>query len=120
MRYRGYYYDSDTGLYCIDSRYYDSNTCRYINANSSNAVLQGKANLFEYESNPMKYVYQSTTDLSDMGSGGKVSSIEYDDLKLPVTDNNKIVYETYIFTMREFYNESSIMMMNLEKILSIC
>ncbi len=51
LRYRGYYYDSDTGLYCIQSRYYDSKTGRYINANSANAVLQGKLNLFEYDTN---------------------------------------------------------------------
>ena len=51
LRYRGYYYDSDTGLYCIQSRYYDSKTGRYINANSANAVLQGELNLFEYDTN---------------------------------------------------------------------
>ena len=30
--YRGYYYDSDLGLYYLQSRYYDPNTCRFINA----------------------------------------------------------------------------------------
>ena len=83
LRYRGYYYDSDTGLYCIQSRYYDSKTGRYINANSANAVLQGELNLFEYDTNPMKYVSQQTTDLSGMGSDGKVnnSSDYYDVLR---------------------------------------
>ena len=28
LRYRGYYYDSETGLYYLQSRYYDPNTCR--------------------------------------------------------------------------------------------
>ena len=114
LRYRGYYYDSDTGLYCIQSRYYDSKTGRYINANSANAVLQGELNLFEYDTNPMKYVSQKITDLSNMGSGNLISSSNYSDLK-PPTNNIKKVFETYIFTMVEFYDESKIMLMNLEK-----
>ena len=32
IRYRGYYYDEETGLYYLQSRYYDPETCRFINA----------------------------------------------------------------------------------------
>ena len=32
IRYRGYYYDTETGLYYLKSRYYDPNTGRFINA----------------------------------------------------------------------------------------
>ena len=32
FRYRGYVYDTDTGLYYLQSRYYDSKTGRFINA----------------------------------------------------------------------------------------
>ena len=32
MRYRGYYYDSETGYYYLQSRYYDPETGRFINA----------------------------------------------------------------------------------------
>ncbi|MCI5514622.1 MAG: hypothetical protein MR398_02260 [Oscillospiraceae bacterium] len=32
LRYRGYYYDTETGYYYLQSRYYDSNICRFINA----------------------------------------------------------------------------------------
>ena len=32
IRYRGYYYDAETGLYYVDSRYYDSEINRFINA----------------------------------------------------------------------------------------
>ena len=32
IRYRGYYYDSETSLYYLNSRYYDSNVGRFINA----------------------------------------------------------------------------------------
>ena len=30
FRYRGYYYDSDLGLYYLNARYYDQNTGRFI------------------------------------------------------------------------------------------
>ena len=30
FRYRGYYYDADLGLYYLQTRYYDSNTGRFI------------------------------------------------------------------------------------------
>ena len=35
LRYRGYYYDTDTGLYYLQSRYYDSNIGRFINADDA-------------------------------------------------------------------------------------
>ena len=34
FRYRGYYWDSDLGLYCLQTRYYDPATGRFINADS--------------------------------------------------------------------------------------
>ena len=50
LRYRGYYYDSDTGLYYLNSRYYDPETGRYINADGYNSTGQGIAgyNMFAY------------------------------------------------------------------------
>ena len=32
LRYRGYYYDTETGFYYLQSRYYDPAICRFINA----------------------------------------------------------------------------------------
>ena len=32
LRYRGYYYDSESGLYYLNSRYYDPETGRFLNA----------------------------------------------------------------------------------------
>ena len=32
IRYRGYYYDVETGWYYLSSRYYDPETLRYINS----------------------------------------------------------------------------------------
>ncbi len=51
LRYRGYYYDSETGFYYLKSRYYDSVVQRFINADSLmagvNTSVQGY-NLFAY------------------------------------------------------------------------
>ena len=38
FRYRGYYYDSETGLYYLQSRYYDPDTGRFINADSDQFI----------------------------------------------------------------------------------
>lgn len=50
FRYRGYYYDSETGLYYLNSRYYDPITGRFINADgkiSSGTDVLG-ANQYTY------------------------------------------------------------------------
>ena len=41
LRYRGYYYDTDTQLYYLQSRYYDPNLGRFINADSYSSTGQG-------------------------------------------------------------------------------
>ena len=53
IRYRGYYYDTETGYYYLQSRYYDPSICRFINADSPEYVqaqicLCVGANLFAY------------------------------------------------------------------------
>ena len=62
LRYRGYYYDRETRLYNLQSRYYDFANCRFINADTfattdANGVLS--ANMFAYcENNPIMLVDQ--------------------------------------------------------------
>ena len=53
FRYRGYYYDTETSLYYLNSRYYDPNVGRFLNADGSvnaNGDLIG-FNMFAYCSN---------------------------------------------------------------------
>ena len=38
IRYRGYYYDTETGLYYLKSRYYDPEICRFVNADDTSAI----------------------------------------------------------------------------------
>jgi RHS repeat-associated protein len=62
FRYRGYYLDSETGLYYLNSRYYDSSVGRFINADgliSSSSSLLG-TNMYGYcENNPISFVDKS-------------------------------------------------------------
>lgn len=59
--YRGYCYDDDMGLYYLQSRYYDPNTGRFINADDTNylnatGTVLG-CNLFAYcENDPVNYL----------------------------------------------------------------
>ncbi len=61
FRYRGYYYDTETEFYYLNSRYYDPQVKRFINADSisylgANGDLQAY-NLYAYcSNNPVMYV----------------------------------------------------------------
>ncbi len=50
IRYRGYYYDSDTGFYYLQSRYYDPMLGRFLNADGYMSTGQGVQgnNMFVY------------------------------------------------------------------------
>lgn len=56
FRYRGYYYDTETGFYYLQTRYYDPSICRFINADNYELVAQlsetvGQLNLYAYANN---------------------------------------------------------------------
>ena len=53
FRYRGYYYDSDLGMYYLQSRYYDAKICRFISADGYVSTGQGILgnNMFAYCNN---------------------------------------------------------------------
>jgi len=51
LRYRGYYYDSETGFYYLQSRYYDPENHRFINADTYASTDSGNSiasNMFAY------------------------------------------------------------------------
>jgi len=64
LRYRGYYYDSESGLYYLQSRYYDPAVRRFINADSQIGIGNiGGYNLFSYcENDPVFRIDHSGED----------------------------------------------------------
>ena len=61
FRYRGYYYDEETGFYYLNTRYYDPEIRRFINMDNPELVAQlaqtpGQLNLYAYcNNNPILY-----------------------------------------------------------------
>ena len=58
FRYRGYYYDTETSLYYLQSRYYDPDTGRFISPDKYTTTGQGVIgnNMFAYcNNNPIQY-----------------------------------------------------------------
>ena len=59
FRYRGYYYDTETGLYCLLTRYYDPEWCRFISPDSPETLISSETsltdkNLYAYcDNNPI-------------------------------------------------------------------
>ena len=48
FRYRGYYYDQETKWYYLQSRYYDPQVKRFINADSADLLTSDCTNLIYY------------------------------------------------------------------------
>ena len=61
FRYRGYYYDTETGFYYLQTRYYDPEICRFINADDYELIatlseVPGQLNLYAYcNNNPVMF-----------------------------------------------------------------
>ena len=61
FRYRGYYYDTETGFYYLQTRYYDPTICRFINADNYELIatlssVPGQLNMYAYcNNNPIMY-----------------------------------------------------------------
>ena len=62
LRYRGYYYDNETGFYYLQSRYYDPQNRRFINADSYQSTGQGfvGTNMFAYCNNSPVDLYDQS------------------------------------------------------------
>ena len=77
FRYRGYYYDTETGLYYLNSRYYDPSVGRFINADDISYIrptdING-LNLFAYcGNNPVMYTDPDGTFIISLIVGLTVS-----------------------------------------------
>ncbi|MBQ9130893.1 MAG: RHS repeat-associated core domain-containing protein [Clostridia bacterium] len=72
FRYRGYYYDTESGWYYLNSRYYDPQVGRFLNADGivgANGGIMGY-NMFAYcSNNPVIYVDPCGTSASAVAYG---------------------------------------------------
>ena len=64
LRYRGYYYDSETGFYYVSSRYYDPEIGRWINADSSDTLTANFENFAQY--NVFAYCFNNSVNMCDL------------------------------------------------------
>ena len=72
IRYRGYYYDTETGFYYCGSRYYNPVFCRWINADGYASTGQGLlgCNMYAYcGNNPVNYIDSDGEFLVAIGAG---------------------------------------------------
>ena len=84
LRYRGYVYDTETGLYYLQSRYYNPSWGRFINTDIFPSTGQGIncGNLFAYcENNPINrqdssgYIWETVWDIASLvGSAADVAA----------------------------------------------
>ena len=69
FRYRGYYYDSETGLYYLNARYYDPETGRFLNAD---AVIGGNVGAAGYN----QFAYAGNNPICMQDSNGTVAGVD--------------------------------------------
>ena len=67
LRYRGYYYDNETGFYYLQSRYYDPANRRFISADSYQSTGQGfvGTNMFAYCNNSPVDLYDPSGNAAE-------------------------------------------------------
>ena len=71
IRYRGYYYDTETGFYYLNSRYYDPEICRFINADAAIGQIGNVQG-----TNMFAYCFNNPVSMSDpTGNWPKLSTI---------------------------------------------
>lgn len=104
LRYRGYVYDDETGLYYLQSRYYDPALGRFINADNTD-YLGADSNLTSYnlfvycKNNPVLY-------LDELGTSAMIPPLVENGLNLPVSGGLPVVINgtTYYYAVN--YNSS--------------
>ena len=73
FRYRGYYYDAETGWYYLQSRYYDPEVKRFINADTPDLLTNECINLMQY--NLFMYCNGDPVNEEDMSGHGAIMDI---------------------------------------------
>ncbi len=94
IRYRGYYYDTETGWYYLNSRYYDPVVKRWINSDGVNLLSYGLENSTQYNmfaycfNNPIIY-YDPTGEFPMMIGITGLAVVTYTAIAVRDGMNNK-------------------------------
>ena len=117
LRYRGYYYDSETGFYYLQSRYYDPEICRFINADSYASTGQGFIgyNMFAYcGNNPIVFLdcrgYKKETYVFVYSTGGSFTDQAMNSPYFDSDDSDVIIVE--VCTAQDFVENWNKMSLN--------
>lgn len=79
VTYRGYEYDSETGLYYLNARYYDPETARFLTEDTYRGTRDDPLSLNRYvycQSNPIRYVDPSGHSVGENYKNGKARERE--------------------------------------------
>ena len=64
LRYRGYYYDTETGFYYLQSRYYDPEIGRFISADDPEVLLESQDSILQH--NLFSYCWNNPVNMIDL------------------------------------------------------
>ena len=142
LKYRGYVYDSETGLYYLQSRYYDPETGRFLNTDSVDYIgysgEQLSYNAFAYcENEPVNkidslglWAYDVHAGFYTDATGGKKGKTrdKYKGYYLPFLDTNKngskekseVFYGTYWWALCAGFKKNKISMKYARIIAKAC
>ena len=96
IRYRGYYYDNETGYYYLQSRYYDANICRFINSDIPEIAQRS-----EYDIEALNlYLYCSNNSINKKDTAGYWGSDVHFGFN---KDAKNRFYKTYSISTGSFY-----------------
>ena len=121
FRYRGYYYDEETSLYYLQSRYYDFNTCKFINSDDPSILLVAPDNvqcvhIYDYcNNNPVANVdysgFKWITKLSQYKAATPAERYQYKIIKGNYSLNRNLFNKykkslTYIYYQKDYLIKS--------------
>ena len=89
LRYRGYYYDSETGMYYLQSRYYDPDLGRFISADDFDCLTT--SNFFS--ANAYAYCWNSPIAFKDSEGNTPNLALAYTNIKAFLVDVNGKIAE---------------------------
>ena len=90
IRYRGYYYDTETGLYYLNARYYDPEVSRFINADDTDILFEENDDLLRYNI----FIYCSNNPIMGYDpSGNVVKYMNPMDIRFSQNDISKFFYD---------------------------